>query len=244
MDLCCPAHNINRLSITLEHFNIKEKRLHTMGDAKELSKERLITPVFRLSFPYLFEPRAGKPRLDKNNQVFTPPPKFSHMAIFSPKTFDDAEKALWAKMIQIANEVAVAVFGKTLKDLPPEVRKPFRSGADKTKYGMTAEDVFCNFSSQFKPTIVAADSVTRIAAPKDVSGNDLIYPGCYCRASINCWAHSNEGKGVNLGLFNVMFVRHGERLDNRVEPEEDFGAYATAAAPSAAGALTDADLGL
>jgi len=49
------------------------------------------------------------------------------------------------------------------------------------------------------------------------------YSGCYCRVSCNVFAYNVEGKkGLGLGLNSMFFVRDGERLDNRVDPETDW----------------------
>jgi hypothetical protein len=57
---------------------------------------------------------------------------------------------------------------------------------------------------------------------------DLIYPGAICRATVNVWSYGGKGtknakgKGVGIGLLNLQKLRDGERLDNRVAPEDDF----------------------
>ena len=82
--------------------------------------------------------------------------------------------------------------------------------------------VFINLKSEEQPGMVGpragADGRPEVYEP------DQFYPGCIVRASIAVYAydHPQGGKGVGLGLNNIQFVRHGERLDNRKAATEDF----------------------
>lgn len=201
----------------------------------ETAKARIITPVFRASFPHLFKAQESKkPGTEA---------KFGVMAIFSPATFSPEDRLLWEAMARLGNQAAMDRFKKTFREFPPTYKKPFHSAAEKISgeksYGMIATDIYCNFTSKFKPQVVASDGKTII---QDIEG---FYPGCYARASINAYSFSKDGgNGVAFGLFNVMFARHGERLDNRIEAEEDFGSYVTADSATGGAPLTDSDLGI
>lgn len=184
-----------------------------MPDKK--SDVRVITPIFRVSFPHIIEPRVP-PQGGKA--------KYGVMAVFSPKEFDDQEKARFQDMVRIANEVSIAKFGKPLNQLPGNFKKPFHRGDEKENYGFTADQVFTNLTSHYKPGVAGANG-KKIEHPDA----ETLYPGCYARASVNAYGYDNQGKGIALGLQNLMFVKHGERLDNRVEASADFEAFASGA---------------
>lgn len=200
--------------------------------SESTDKVRLITPVFRVSFPHVFTavlPKNPKPGVE---------PKFGLMAIFTPSAMSPEDAKLWQDVVALGNRCALEDLGKAFKDFPSTWKRPFRSGSDKIEYGMTAQDVFCNLTSKYKPHVVASDGKTEIVDAV------AFYPGCYARASVNAYSYKVEGGiGVAFGLFNVMFVKDGPRLDNRIEAEEDFKNYAVAGASTGSG-LTDADLGI
>lgn len=173
---------------------------------------RVITPVFRVSFPHVFE---AQPSMTPGGKS-----KFGVMALFSPKEFTDGERALWDAMKRIANEASIAKFKKALNELPPNFKRPWHRGDEKAEYGFTAEQIYTNITSHMRPGIVAADGKTPILTLDQMP---TIYPGCYARASVNAYGYDNSGKGVAFGLNNLMFVRDGERLDNKVDAAVEFG---------------------
>lgn len=185
-----------------------------MSDDKK-SDARVFTPPFRVSYPYVFQPAPP----NKDNP--TAPRKYRVMAIWTPKEFSPEDLDLFKGMLRIANEASIKKFGKPLNELPGNFKKPFHKGDEKAEQGWTAENIFANISSEFKPGIVASDGKTPVL---DAQG---FYAGCYARASVNAYGYDRGGgKGVSLGLQNLMFVKHGERLDNRIEAAADFEAFA------------------
>lgn len=179
-------------------------------------REKVVTPVGRLIFPFLFKARPPM----KNA---APGSKDKYMAILSFNIADikkvAEEKKRWDNMLRIANDASKAKFGRELAKLPSNFKKPIRDGMEKENLeGFGEGTMFIQPSSFIKPGIVASDRVTVI---DDAEG---IYSGCYCRFSITAYAYDQGGgKGVNFGLQNVMFVRDGERLDERTDAAEDFG---------------------
>jgi hypothetical protein len=195
-----------------------------MSNAEDKKNEsRVVTPPFRLSFPALFTAKKSMTEGGK--------PKFGCMAIWTPAEFTDKEKALWAKMMELCNAASMAKFKKPMKDLAPNFKRPFRRGDEKPEYGMTDKNVFSNITSWYPPQIVMADAKTKVADEAlrlGKSKEELLYPGCWMRASVNAYAYTNIGSGIALGLNNMMFLRDGERLDNRVEAEVEFDGWAEA----------------
>lgn len=166
------------------------------------------TPIFRVSFPTVFEAKAME-----EGQT----PKFSVCAIFDPSKFTAKDKELWKGMQTLADNVSLERFKKKLNDLPGNFKKPFRDGAEKSDLaGFGEGKIFSNFSSKMRPGIIGLDR-TPILTPDD------FYPGCYARATITCYAYDNKGKGVAFGLQNLQKLKDGDRLDSRTDAADDFG---------------------
>lgn len=197
----CPSHELNGVAKKLE------------GEKEKMAaRKKVITPVFRLSFPSIFEP--AKPMEGSEGKK----PKYEITMVFDPSKFSPEEKARFKEMEALANEASVEKFKKPLDKLPAGHRKPFRDGAEKEHLtGFGEGTVFAKASSFMKPGIVASDGKTPI------EDAEAIYPGCYCRASVTAYSYTNVSKGVAFGLSNIMFVKDGERLDNRTDAAEDFG---------------------
>lgn len=169
--------------------------------------KKLVTPVFRASFPNLFVPKAMQ-----EGQT----PKYSVSAIFEPATMSEPDKKRWAAILELVDEATLEKFKKKAAALPGNYKQAIRDGNEKAELeGYGEGKVFANLSSRMKPGVV------------DAEGNDLtpedIYPGCYLRATVTAYAYDQGGgKGVALGLQNIRFVRDGERLDSRTDANEDF----------------------
>lgn len=172
--------------------------------------KKLMSPVFRGSFLNVFEAAA----FDGGA------PKFDITAIFDPAKFSTNDKARWAAMIALADDVSMAAFKKKVKELPANFKRPFRDGAEKADLdGFEAGKPFCRLSSKMKPGIVDLAGVN-ITDPSE------IYPGAYYRATVTAYAYDNKGKGVAFGLNNLQKVADGERLDARTDASQDFAGEA------------------
>ncbi len=169
-----------------------------------------VTPVFRLSFPHLFEAQS----FDDG------PEKFGLSAVWNPSKFSDKDKKRW-KAIKAALDVeSKSRFKKAFKDLPSNFKKGLRDGAEKADLeGYGDGTIFANVTTKMRPGVIDA-SKSRIG-PEEGNTDD-IYPGCYCRATVTVYSYDNKGKGLALGLMNVQKVADGDRLDSRTDAEEDF----------------------
>lgn len=182
--------------------------------AKEkIERKKLVTPVFRLSFPNLYKARAASD--DPNAQ-----PKFGCSAIWTPSKFSESEKAQWRAILTELDAESRRKFRKGWKELPEHIRKGIRDGAAKDLEGYGEGTRFANLTSKNRPGIVDRDGVTKIGPEHDNA--ELIYPGCFVRATVNVYSYDNKGKGVALGLRNIQKVKDGPRLDNRTDAEDDF----------------------
>src|SRR6185436_10726221 len=180
----------------------------------KIERKKLVTPVFRLSFPNLFEARKGN--TDDPNAT----PKFGLSAIWTPAKFTEKEKGQWRAIMAELDKEAQRVFGKPWKQLPDTVRRGIRDGASKDNLEGYGEGTrFANITSKNRPGVIDKNG-------DDISvedGNtDEIYPGCWCRATVTVYSYNNKGKGVALGLRNVQKIKDGPRLDNRTNAKDDF----------------------
>lgn len=170
---------------------------------------KCMTPVFRVSFPQLFEAKA-MPGSEKK--------KYGVQCLFTVADIqkNPTEKKLWDAMKAAAQAVATE---KWPKQIPVNVQSPFRKGEEKEQFqGYGAGVIFISATTMTRPGIVGPD-MTKLINPED------FYAGCYARATVNPYAWSYMGKnGVSFGLQNIQKVREGEPFGNRTNAEDDFSA--------------------
>src|SRR3989304_900922 len=178
---------------------------------------KYVTPVFRLSFPNLFEAKA----MDAQSK-----PKFGCAAIWTPKVFTETDKVRWKAIMGALNAAALEKFKKPWKELPANIKRGVRNGAEKEGMeGYGEGTAFANLSTKMRPGVVGTekDAEGKYLTISPEEGNaDEIYPGCYCRATVTVYHYDNKGKGVALGLLNIQKVKDGERLDSRTNAADDF----------------------
>lgn len=181
--------------------------------ATKAQSQKLKTPVFRLSFPNLFEARAASD--DPNAK-----PKFGCSAIWTPTAFTPKDKERWRALMAELDRVSKEEFKTTWKELPEGVKRGLRDGASKEELGGYGKGTrFASLTSKNRPGV--CDAQGNDISPED--GNaDEIYAGCYCTATVQVYSYNNKGKGVAIGLRNILKVRDGERLDNRMSAKDDF----------------------
>jgi hypothetical protein len=177
----------------------------------KIERVKLVTPVFRLSFPHLFKAHAA----DEDSKA-----KFGCSAIWAPAKFTESDKRLWKAMLTELDKEARRVFNKPWKELPDNIRRGIRDGAGKEGMEGYGEGTrFASLTSNNRPGVCDKDK--NDISPEDGNAEE-IYPGCYCRATVNVYSYNNKGKGVALGLRNIQKVKDGPRLDNRASAQEDF----------------------
>ncbi|MEE9592026.1 MAG: ssDNA-binding protein [Thermoplasmata archaeon] len=172
--------------------------------------KRYLTPVFRLSFPALFESQSydGGPE------------KYGLSAVWTPSKFTDKDKRLFREILSAMSAESESRFKKPLKELPPNYKRGIRDGGEKADLEGYGEGTrFANISSKMRPGVVDAD---RAEISPEEGNAEEIYPGCYCRATVTVYSYDNKGKGVALGLMNVQKITDGGRLDSRTDASEDF----------------------
>jgi hypothetical protein len=159
----------------------------------------------RGSYANLFKPRA----VNDGDE-----PKYSISLLFPKKD----EKKL-AELKKVIAFVAEKKFGPKWKTLCK--RLPIRDGdVDKPEHPEYAGMYFINCSSSRAPGVVNRQLVP-------VMNEDEAYSGCYFIASVNVFPYDHKigGKGISLGLTNIMGWEKGDRLDSRKEAAADFAEY-------------------
>ena len=176
--------------------------------------ESKLTPVFRLSFPQLFEAKSFQGS----------DAKFSLTMLF------DNEADL-TELKAAAKAAAVEKFGAD--KIPANFRTPFRDGIEKEHLDGYGEGV------TFIRATSGADSAPELVdrgKNEIVSQRDL-YAGCYCRAVVTPFAYDTAGnRGVSFGVRVVQKMADGSSFGGGGKelltdlPEDTTGAAAPAAA--------------
>lgn len=182
-----------------------------MADADKREVKKYVTPVFRGSFPAVFEAQS----YDDGE------PKFGIAAVWTPAKFTEKEKDQWRTIMAALDEESQRVFKTKWKELPANVKRGIRDGAEKADLEGYGEGTrFANLTSKMRPGIVGPDGKTKIAL--DEGNASEVYPGAYFRATVTIYSYNKKGKGISLGLNNLQKVADGERLDSRTDAAEDF----------------------
>lgn len=170
------------------------------------ARKKVTSPVFRVSFPNVFNPSS----FDGG------PPKYGVSMLFTPASFSESDKKAWAAMKALANEVSMQAFKKALKDLPANFKTPFRKGEEKEGLdGYGPGVIFVNATSKMKPGLIDRDKTV-------ITDQEAFFPGCYARATLVAFAFDNKGKGVAFGLNNLQKVKDGTSFSGRTDATDDF----------------------
>lgn len=201
---------------------------------KDGAGSKLHTPIFRVSFPQVFQARAVMAGQE---------PKFS-IAMLFPKAFTpeycarfgvsvESQKALFEQMKTAVTAAAVGKWGPDKAKWPKQLQSPWHDGTEKDYDGYDETIIYASASSKQKPGLVDAKMNNIIEAGE-------FYGGCYAQATVTVFAYDNMKKGVSFGLRNIQKVRDGEPFSGASKPEDDFGAIKTPEEPAAVGAASAA----
>jgi hypothetical protein len=179
--------------------------------------DNVLTPKFRVSFPYVFRPQ--KPMANAASQD----PKYSLTMLF-PKGAD------LSVLKKAASDAVIEKWGAEKEKWPKNLRNPFRDQGEKEFEGYEAGAIFVTATSKQRPGLVDAQV-------KDIIDEKDFYPGCYARASVRAFAYDQAGnRGVAFGLQNVQKLGDGEPLGGRTRPTDDFEPVAEDGKPAASAA--------
>lgn len=164
----------------------------------------VVTPEFRASYVYVFQPRVNKKKAPKYccNLLF---PVGTDLTILKKAAYD----------------VVVKQFGVD-QAVWPKFKSPFKAQDDRVGkdrgYEKGGEYIIPNSNNQ--PGVVDA-AVKPIINPADV------YAGCYGVAMVRAYWYDNDQKGVGFELVNFQKTRDGELISNRSLPESGFQSVGT-----------------
>ena len=176
-----------------------------MANATKTDVTRVITPLFRVSFPHVFEPQTN----DDGKEVY------GVTAIFD----SDADLKEMKALVKKAAEKKWP--GKELKwgNERGQIRSPLRRDDthDLEKYPEYEGKITAGMRSYGRqPGLVGPDK-------KAILDKRDFYSGCYAIAEVTAFAYEQKGnKGVSFGLSNVMKMKDGEPLAAGVRAEVAF----------------------
>lgn len=187
---------------------------------KEREKIKMATKVktnkVRLSYAHLFE----KHGFEGNT------PKYS-VTLMIPKTDMETIDALKSAYRE-ALEAGVEKFGKSFTKA--EYNAPFVRPAGGT-YGLLkdgdSEDAegyyLLPVKSNDAPGVLAKETgMTRLT--KENGGPDIVYSGCYAKATVNVFPFNNPKAGISASLNNILKIKDGEKFGGIAKAEDDFAA--------------------
>lgn len=196
-------------------------------------KERVVltTPIFRVGFPNLFEPTAFK-----NKDGTEGKKKYNVVAIFTPGEYKGKEKERWDALVKALDDATREKFGMSWKEAKkhvvdgeivegvPNFKEGLYNGKKKTQDGFGEGTYYATLSTEYPPGVVQYNGVGKKSTTiSEEEGNtNLIYPGCYARATVGPYAYDSVSKGAAIGLNNFQKVKDGERLDGRGDAADDF----------------------
>lgn len=191
-------------------------------------KERvtLTTPIFRVGYPNLFEPRAYEEGGKK---------KYDVCAIFTPALYTGVEKERWDALCAALDKATQSTFGmgwKEAKKVDPDTGDKaiggFKEGlySSKKREGKPGFDpgtFYATLSTEFQPGVVKFVKGSKsLEISEEVGNTEEIYAGIYARATVGIYAYDGKSKGVSIGLNNFQKVKDGERIDGRGAAGDDF----------------------
>ena len=178
-----------------------------MKNAKPDFNTVIITPVFRLSYPHVWDP------------VFNQLAKREEYSI--QMLFDKKEKAALAPLVKLVQDLI------DWKGWAGQgARKPFIDGNTKKDSAgvLIAEKNPCNKGQIIiRSWSKQAPGIVDSTGKHPITQKDEVYGGCYCRAQLNAYAYEQAGnKGVSFGLLHIQKIKDGEPFGTRTRVEDAF----------------------
>jgi hypothetical protein len=174
-------------------------------ETEAVEKDYVLTPVFRLDYPNLFEAREN----NKSHKM-----EFSCCGIFPA----DADLSELKAAVKAAIEEE---WGTDRKKWPRGLKNPLRKAEERItegEYPKGYDDgmVFFNIKSKYRPQVVGPD-MEEIIDPSDV------YRGCWVRATVKAYTYEVSGnKGVAFGLQAMQKTGDDESISNRPDVGQMF----------------------
>jgi len=191
-----------------------------MATQKKADKDlcRMVTPMFRVSYPHLFKAQSPKEGDKKKFSVTMLFPKDSDLKGTAP---DGTPRSLK----EAIKNAKIAEFGSDKANWPDDLESPVTDGDDpkhKDKEGYKGHWVIKAASGEDqRPSVVDKDMVA-IDSPND------LYPGCYARAYVYAyvWFYPNRQKplkkGVGFILDHVQKMKDGKPFGSKKSVDQVF----------------------
>ena len=171
-----------------------------------MSETRVVTPICRLSFPYLFQP--AKPMSEGGDEKYQ-----------CELIFDEGQD-----LAKLKDAVRKAARDKWRDNIPKNLRSPFRKGSERESEGYPDDCTFISARSKDKPGVVIGPNREACVDQSE------IYGGCYVKVGVMAFAYDISGnKGVSFALNNVWKIKDGEHFGNWKSAEEEFSGETVAA---------------
>ncbi len=161
-----------------------------------MKSKSLISPLGRVSYPYVFKPQDYD-----GNGIF----KYQLTLLI------DADDAGLKEMRALASAKAKEFWEG---EVPKGIWNPFREG-DESKPEEKGK-IKINFKRDTKRKPGVLDTTGEVITEE----SDLFYGGCYARVSYSIYCYKKGSGGIGFGLNNVLKVRDGERFGSAVHGEE------------------------
>ena len=161
---------------------------------KKLKDGRLLTPIFRVSFPHVFEPHkeSGKYSL---GMLFDEDVDFSEL----DKAIKKEIKNRWGDQ------------------KPKKLMLPVLDGDESDREDYEGYMYINGKCGKYKPGLVDQNK-EKIDDPEE------FYPGCYARATIKlyAWDYMGSKKGISVAVDNIQKCADGDPFVSRVSADDDF----------------------
>jgi hypothetical protein len=209
-----------------------------------MANETVFTPEFRLSYPWLWEPR----KKDINGKELSPEDwTYECQGIFlKPEDMSEEDKAAWGEVVRIALQAKYDMWEESMPGHPqydpnyPEGFQTFRKDGDaeNRKNEKKKKPIDPNIVNKVLVTMKSKKFPVGICkinpgnAPTKILDPAEIYAGCYCIAEVTCYAFEKPFNGIRLGLRNIMKVRDGQPLGRSADPVARFTEQSKAAKPA------------
>lgn len=175
---------------------------------------KVMTPAFRISFPNISEAKAINGQGD---------PKFGMKMLFPkdvnqvPQEFRADYNEKLANMRTVCKNVAMKFWENKL---PANLKKPFHDGDTESEYPEDSGHWYASARTTKKPGVV--DGRNHEYKEKNAI-DDLIYGGCWCRATVAIGATETGGsKCVHFVLNNIQKLKDDSPFGNRKAATEEF----------------------
>lgn len=167
-----------------------------------IAKKKCITPVFRVSYPNVFEPKAFKEGQEA---------KYMVTMLF------DKKKADLKRMRACADAAAAEKWGANPKKWPRDLDMPFRDGdEEKADVDGYKGHIFVSAKSKTKPGLVDKQL-------QPIISKEEFYGGCYALAEVIAFAYDvGSNKGVAFALLNLQKKGDGPQFSGRKRAEDVF----------------------